>query len=173
MLRTGLRRTTGSGKDRIHVSSRPSCRVRAHLRQRLLHQVCGTIEILGGERVPDRVRDQAASGEPGAGALMQIRHLFGVLGEQTCVEHVGEQVVVAVPGALGVERDNEEVSPLEVRQRPRALGAAGDGVAQRAVEPVEDGGAEQEVANLRGLPGKNLVGQVVDDEPVATGERLR
>ena len=40
------------------------------------------------------------------------------------------------------------------------------------MEPVEDCGAEQEVANLRGLPGQNLVGQVVDDEPVAAGERL-
>ena len=39
------------------------------------------------------------------------------------------------------------------------------------MEPVEDGGAEQEVANLRGLPGQNLVGQVVDDEPVAPSER--
>jgi hypothetical protein len=75
--------------------------------QRLLHQVAGTFEILGGERVPDRVCDQAASGVPDAGAVMQLRHLFGVLGEQTCAEYVGEQVVVAVPGALGVERDNE------------------------------------------------------------------
>ena len=83
--------------------------------------------------MPDRVRDQAVSGEPGAGALVQIRHLFGVLGEQTRAEHVGEQVVVAVPGALGVERDDEEVAALEVRQHPRAVGAAGDGVAQRAV----------------------------------------
>ena len=66
------------------------------------------------------------------------------------MKHVGEEVVVAVPGALGVERHDEEVSTLEVRQRPGAVGAAGDGVAQRAVKSVEDGGAEQEVANLRG-----------------------
>ena len=49
---------------------------------------------------------------------------------------------------------------------------AGDGVAQTAGEPVEDGGAEQEVADLVGLPGEDLVGEVVDDEPVAAGERL-
>ena len=102
---------------------------------------------------------------------MQIRHLFGVFGEQACVEHVGEQVVVAVPGALGVERADEEVLPLEVGQRPGTVGAAGDGVAQRAVKAVEDRGPEQEVTNLWGLPGQNFVGQVVDDEPVATGER--
>ena len=53
-----------------------------------------------------------------------------------------------------------------------AVGAAGDGVAQRPGEPVEDGGAEQEVADLARLPGQHLVGQVVDDEPVAAGERL-
>ena len=120
----------------------------------------------------DCVRDQAASGEPFAGAHVEIRHLVGVLGEQTGVKHVGEKVVVAVPGALGVERDDEEVPTLEVRQRLGAAGAAGDGVAQRAVKSVEDCGAEQEVANLRRLPGEHLVGQVVDDEPVAAGERL-
>ena len=90
----------------------------AQLRQRLLHQVGGTVEVLGGERVPDRVRDEAVSGVPVAGPLVQIRHLVGVLGEQACVQDVGEQVVVAVPGALGVERDEEEVAALEVLQRP-------------------------------------------------------
>ena len=103
---------------------------------------------------------------------MQIRHLVGVLGEQACVEDVGEQVVVAVPRALGVERDEEEVAALEVLQHPGAVRAAGDSVAQRARESVEDSGAEQEVTTLSGLPGKNLVSEVVDDKPVAPGERL-
>ena len=66
----------------------------------------------------------------------------------------------------------EEVAALEVLQHPGAVGAAGDGVAQRPGEPVEDGGAEQEVADLARLPGQHLVGEVVDHEPVAPGERL-
>ena len=132
----------------------------------------GPVEVLGRERVPDRVRDEVVGGVPVAGPPVQVRHLVGVLGEQACVQHVGEQVVVAVPGALRVERDDEEVAALEVLQHPGAVGAAGDRVAQGAGEPVEDGGAEQEVADLGGLAGQHLVGEVVDDEPVAAGERL-
>ena len=106
----------------------------AHLRKRFLHQVGGTVEVLGRERVPDRIRDEVVGGVPGAGPPVQVRHLVGVLGEQARAEDVGEQVVVAVPGALGVERDEEEVAALEVLQRPGAVGAAGDGVAQGAGE---------------------------------------
>ena len=103
---------------------------------------------------------------------MQLRDQVGVLGEQACVQHVGEQVVVAVPGALGVQRDHEQVGALEVRQHRGAAGLPADRVAQGAGEPVEDRGAQQEVAHLGRLAGQDLVGQVVDDEPVAAGERL-
>ena len=95
----------------------------AQLRQRFLHQVGGAVEVLGGERVPDGVRDEVVRGVPGAGPLVQTRHLVGVLGEQACAQDVGEQVVVAVPGALVVERDEEEVAALEVLQHPGAVGA--------------------------------------------------
>ena len=71
-----------------------------------------------------------------------------------------------------VERDHEQVAAFQVLQHLRAVGAAGDGVAQGPGESVEDGGAEQEVADALGLPGQHLVGEVVDDEPVAAGERL-
>ena len=103
---------------------------------------------------------------------MQHRHLIGVLGQQTCLENVGEEVVVAVPESLGVERHDEKVLPFEVLQHPAAVSAAGDGVAQGAIESVEDCGAEQEVADRWVLPGQHLVGQVVDDEAVAPGEGL-
>ena len=105
-----------SGKDRTQLISRVSCRV---------GRICGIASMRYAARskssaasAPDGVHDQAASGEPVAGAHVEIRQVGGVLGEQAGVQHVGEQVVVAVPGALGVERDNEEVLPLEVRQRP-------------------------------------------------------
>jgi hypothetical protein len=50
-------------------------------------------------------------------------------------------------------------------QHPGAVGAAGDGVTQGAGESVEDGGAEQEVADVRGLAGKNLV-ELPGSEPL-------
>ena len=101
---------------------------------------------------------------------MQAWHLVGVRGQQTCLQDVGEQVVVAVPGALGVERDEEQVVALEVVQHAGAFCSSGDRVTQRTGESVEDGGAEQELADVWWLPGQDLVGEVVDDEPVAPGE---
>ena len=135
------------------------------------HKVCRTIEIVGGERAPDRVRDQAASGEPGAGALMEFWDLVGLLGEQTRVEYVGEQVVVAAPGALGVERDDEEVScsrsaNVRVPSVPPVT-ASHSGPWSRSRTAVRS-----KKSRTSGLPGQDLVGQVADDEPVAPGERL-
>ena len=51
---------------------------------------------------------------------------------------------------------------------PPAL--SGDRVAQRAVEPVQDGGVQQEVADLAGLALQHLLGQVVDDVAVVSRE---
>ena len=81
-------------------------------------------------------------------------------------------MVVAVPGTLGVQWDEEEVAALEVRQHRRAVRVAGDGVTQGSGESVEDRSAEQEVADLSRLTSENLVSQVVDDEPVTPGKRL-
>ena len=131
----------------------------------------GAVEVLGGERVPDGVLGQAVAAYQSL-ARGAARDLVGVLGEQAGAQDVGEQVVVAEPGALGVERHDEQVVALEVLQHRAAVGLAGDRVAQGTGEPVEDGGAEQELAHLGGLPGQHLVGEVVDDEPVAAGERL-
>ena len=56
---------------------------------------------------------RSVRGVPVARAPVQLRHQVGLLGEQARVQHVGEQVVVAVPGALGVQGDDEQVVALE------------------------------------------------------------
>ena len=111
-------------------------------------------------------------GVPGTGSSVQVRHLVGVLGQQTRAQHVGEQVVVAVPGAFRIERHHEQVVALELLQRAGRAGAAGHRVAQGTGELVEERSTEQERVHLAGLPGQHLVGEVVDDEPVAAGEGL-
>ena len=96
--------------------------------------------------------------------------------EQVRVEHVGEQVVVAVPAAAVVERDEEEVRAVQrLEHRLAVRGGTGvvrraHGVAQRSGESGEDGGVEQEAAYVVGLAADDLVGEVVDDEPVVAGE---
>ena len=85
-------------------------------------------------------------------------------------QDVGEQVVVAPPLPAVVERDEEQAGPFELHELRRAAGPAGDGVAQRSAEPVQDRGGEQEVAHVVALARQDLVGEVVDDEPVVAGE---
>src|SRR5688500_10367484 len=113
--------------------------------------------------MPDGIFEMVVRCVPVAGSLVQGWDLVRVVGKEARAENVGEQVVVAVPGAVRVERNEEEVAALEVLEHAGAVGTAGDGVAERTGEPVEHSGAEQEVADLARLSGKDLVGQVVDD----------
>ena len=53
---------------------------------------------------------------------MQPGDPVGLLLEQVRAQDVGEQVVVAVPAALVVERDEEQVGPVE-GDEPRAPAA--------------------------------------------------
>ena len=51
-----------------------------------------------------------------------------------------------------------------------AAGFTGHGVAQRAVQPIQQAGAQQEGADLFGLPLQYLLDQVVDDVAVIARE---
>jgi hypothetical protein len=95
-----------------------------------------------------------------------------VPGDQTSPEGVGEQLVVAVPPALVIKRDDEEVLALEGLQHRLAVRTTGDRVAQPGGELVEHRGVEQVCAYLLGLPVEYLLDEVVEDEPLAPRERL-
>jgi len=86
-------------------------------------------------------------------------------------QQAGEQVVVAVPLALGVEREDEQPVALEPLQAGRRPAPAGDVVTQRPAQAIEDRGLEQEVAHLGRLAVEHLVAEVVHDGPVVSGER--
>ena len=73
----------------------------------------GPVEVPRGQRVPDRLLGQIVALVPLAGALVQQRHLVRLLAEQARPQHVGEQVVVAVPLPPVVQGDEEEVGALE------------------------------------------------------------
>ena len=130
----------------------------------------GPVEVPGRQGVSDGRVDQVVLLAPGAGAPVQQRHEVGLLGQQARPQHVGEQLVVAVPLATVVERHEEEVGAVEVVQHPGCVVGADDGVAQGAAEPVEHRRAQQEVTHRRRLVGEHLLDEVVDDVAVVTGE---
>ena len=101
---------------------------------------------------------------------MQLVDSLGLLVQQSRPQHVGEEVVVAVPEAAIVERDEEEVGPIEPLEHRLPAAATGHGIAQRSGEPVHDRGLEQEAPDFIGLALEHLLGEVVDDEAVVAGE---
>ena len=133
-------------------------------------QVGCPLDVPGRQRMADRRRRLPVLVVPVAGAAMQVSDLVGSLVEEVGPQHVREQVVVAVPVAAVVERDQEQVGAVQRLQGGLAAGPTGHGVAQRAAQPVQQAGAQQEGADLFGLPLQHLLDQVVDDVPVVAGE---
>ena len=77
---------------------------------------------------------------PLTGAPMQRRYLIGLLRQQLRRKHFGKEVVIAIPVALVIQRNDKEVAALQSLQPRVAFFLAGDGIAQGAIQPVENGG---------------------------------
>ena len=86
---------------------------------------------------------------------MQLAHASGTFAPEPAAKEIGEEMVVAVPPPLVVQSDDEEVLPLQTLQHHLPVGVAGEIVAQRAGEIVEDGGRKQKFAHVRGLASEN------------------
>ena len=71
------------------------------------------VEGRGVDRVADRLRGVAVSFEPVARSQVQLVDVLGQLVEQPGAQHLGEEVVIAVPLAVVVERHEEEVRPVQ------------------------------------------------------------
>ena len=125
----------------------------------------------GRGRVPDGVIGQPVLLAPGRGVAVQLRRAAGLFLLQAGAEQVGEQVVIAPPAAQLIQRDQEQPRPFRLLEQRLAASAAGDRVAQRAAEPVQHRGLQQERPQLLVLPLEHLLGQVVQDVAVAAGER--
>ena len=92
--------------------------------------------------------------QPACRAPVQLAHLGPRLARQADPQQLREQRVVAVPGAVRVEPDDEAVRALEGRERVRPAGLAGDRVREPAAQPVDHRGAQQERAQARAAAGR-------------------
>src|ERR671916_511582 len=100
---------------------------------------------------------------PGARAPVQRSDQLGLLRPQMRSEYVGKEVVIAIPLAPIVQRNDKEVAALKGLQPRLAVLLAGDGIAERAMQPVENGGLQQEAADRFGLALQDLIDQIVHD----------
>ena len=142
------------------------------------HLGAGVAQDQAGERapalrrrqVPGRLQRVTVVGEPGGGALVQAPTTARVLHREPLAQHVGEQVVEAVPAAPVVERDHEEVVALELLEHPLAVGASGQCVGEVRRDPPRDADVEQEGGHLGRLPGQDLLDEVVGDRAQVAGQ---
>ncbi len=114
----------------------------------------------------------AVRGEPCRGPPLQLRDLVGELRAQLGAQELGEQRVVAMPGAALVERRREHPAVRQPRQHRVAVRRAGERVGELGAQRLDGRGAQQEVAQLRRLAGQHLADQVVADRRVGAGEVL-
>src|SRR3972149_6365127 len=103
---------------------------------------------------------------------MQAGYLLRLRLYQVRLQHIGEKVMIAIPLALVVERDDKQVSALQGSQHSPAAILCGHGVTQGTTQAVENGGLQQEIAHALGLAFENLPGQIIEHKAVTAGKGL-
>ena len=103
---------------------------------------------------------------------MQAGYLLRLRLYQVRLQHIGEKVMIAIPLALVVERNDKQVAALQGFQHSPAAILCGDGVTQGTTQAVENGGLQQEIAHTFGLAFENFFGQIIEHKTVTAGERL-
>ena len=101
--------------------------------------------------MPHRVLGQIVAFVPFAGATVKHGGTFGDGAQQSRPQHVGEEVVIAVPLTPVVEGNDEEIRSLQHHEHRATTVMRGDRIAQRTAEAVEDRGLKEEVAHIVGL----------------------
>ena len=101
---------------------------------------------------------------------VQFGHRVRLLLGQPRLQHLREQVVVAIPMTVVIERHEEQVGPIKRLQHRPAVSASRDRIAERRIHTAENRGVQQEGAHLRRLVLQHLLDQVVDDVSVVSGE---
>ena len=78
--------------------------------------------------------------------------------------------MVPEPRPLTVDRNDERVRVLQLDEHPLRAARSGQAVGERAADPIQDRGPEQELPDPFGLSDEDLGEQVVRDRPLAAGE---
>ncbi|MBK9715005.1 MAG: hypothetical protein IPO81_27505 [Kouleothrix sp.] len=79
---------------------------------------------------------------PGAGALMQPGTRSGCSARSCALKNFGKQMVIWIPLARAIQRHDKEVAALECFQPCAATLLTGDGIAERASQPLKNRGLE-------------------------------
>ena len=132
----------------------------------------GALDVAHRDGVRQRALDISAVLEHPARPIVRRLEAGGAERGQPCPQEGPEQVVVAVPAGLVVQRHHEQVGGQQAVEQVRSLGAARDVHAQPRVEGVEHRRLDEEVDELGRQAGENLAHQEVADGSIRAGERV-
>ena len=101
---------------------------------------------------------------------MEVRNLVAQRSAQLEAQEVRQQLVVAKPGALSVERHNKRVGFLQFQQHLLRARPARQQVGEFTVQPFDKRGSHQHALNLARLALEHLGHQVLPNRPVGARE---
>src|SRR6266487_1800058 len=106
----------------------------------LFDQANSSLDIGNGQRIGYCFAAQLSLLEPLTGPAVQLRNQDRLCLPQTGAQHLGKQVMVAIPLPFIVKGNQEQVAPLDLRQPRLAIVSAAHGIAQGATEPIQQTG---------------------------------
>src|SRR5215216_2956783 len=131
-----------------------------------------TLVVSGRDGLPDRPLKVARTLQPPARPFVQDRHQVGLAAPELVEQQLGEEMVVAVPLSLLVQRNHEQVGVGEFTQESARTLPTRDCIAQRASHRPQYRGLQQKLPYILGESSQNLLSQEGDDVAVAAAKRL-
>ena len=135
------------------------------------HHVDGTLDVAGGQRMRHRLVDVGVGTEPGARRPVQLGLALGRLALESALQVGREEVVVAVPLTVLVERLDEQVLLVQPFQHRLAAGQAAHRGAKACAQAIEDRGGQQEIEHVGRQAVQHVLGQVLPECAVVGAER--
>ncbi|MDP9207529.1 MAG: hypothetical protein M3O65_03335 [Actinomycetota bacterium] len=131
----------------------------------------GLGELTGRTGMADGLIKIARLPVPGRGPPVQGHQQPRLPAVELHAEQLREQVLIAIPLAPIIQRNQEQIGAFQLLQQPRRPLRLQHGVAQRAGQALQDRGAQQEPPDGVRLAGQHLRAQVVGDMAVVAMER--
>ena len=128
-------------------------------------QVGGQGEVPSAQGVGDGAVAMSLRLAPAGGGQQQ--RCRAAVARQAPLQEFGEQVVVTEPLALAIQRNDEQLLPLQTGQDLGTVRASGQGVTQLGAELVKHRGLLQEATQRRRQTGQHILGQVIRDVALA------
>ncbi len=140
---------------------------------KVLYQICRDIEMPGTQRLLHRFVEQALRIEPAAGAQMQGGVGHHRLGDRPAAQQVREQMVIAVPVTVLVQRHQKHLMGEEKAQDLGAVMGFADGVAELAAKAFLRSGFVEKRLHFGRQAIDDFFEQIIAYQPFAAVQCLR